>query len=76
MPDRVIEGIWEDVVLREDLRGRRVRVTVIEESVSAPAQDDQWVQRLRAWASNRSPVSRFVDDSREAIYEGTVDDPR
>jgi hypothetical protein len=76
MPDRVIEGKWEDVVLREDLRGRRVRVTVIDESISPSAQGDEWLHRLRAWASNRSPVSHFVDDSREAIYGGTVDDPR
>ena len=76
MPDRVIEGKWEDVVLREDLRGHRVRVIVMDEAANPPTADADWLRRLRAWAAGQPKVGHFVDDSREAIYGGTVDDPR
>lgn len=76
MPDRVIEGKWEDVVLRDDLRGRRVRVIVMDEAANTPTADAEWMRRLRAWAAGRPKVAHFVDDSRDAIYGGTIDDPR
>ncbi len=31
---------------------------------------EQRVAALRAWAESHKPVSHFVDDSRESIYEG------
>jgi hypothetical protein len=37
---------------------------------------DPWVQQLRAWVDSHSKVEQLVPDSRESIYQGTVDDPR
>lgn len=31
---------------------------------------DAWVGRLRTWSDSHPPVTHFVDDSRESIYEG------
>jgi hypothetical protein len=31
---------------------------------------EQWVAEWRAWIASHAPVTHFVDDSREAIYEG------
>ncbi len=87
MSNRVIEGAWEDVVRRQDLQGHRVRVIVLDErngaattttTTSEPIHDaqDPWVKQLREWAANHPTVSHFVDDSREGIYGGTLDDPR
>jgi hypothetical protein len=76
MADRVIEGKWEDVVLRDDLRGHRVRVIVMDETTTTPTTDAEWLRRLRAWAAGRPKVAHVVDDSRDAIYGGAVDDPR
>lgn len=30
---------------------------------------DDWMEDLRAWSASRPRVHRFVDDSRESIYE-------
>ena len=30
---------------------------------------EEWPARLRAWADGFPPVTHFVDDSRESIYE-------
>ena len=83
MAEQVIEATWEDLIRREDLRGRRLRVTVIDDNGahspqlhSPRAGDDPWVARLREWAARQPAPSHFVDDSRDAIYGGTVDDPR
>ena len=76
MAEQVIEGTWEDLVRRQDLRGRRLRVTVVDEGVPASTFADDWVRRLREWAESHPAVGHFVDDSREGIYGGTVDDPR
>jgi hypothetical protein len=81
MPNLVIEGTWEDLVKRQDLRGRRLRVVVVEEGNAEQGVADQtdtnsWVIRLREWAEGHPAVNHFVDDSRDVIYGGTVDDPR
>lgn len=76
MSSHVIEGKWEEVIQREDLRGRRVRVQVMDDAPAARETPEQWAKRLREWAQSHPRVSHFVDDSREAIYGGTVDDPR
>ena len=75
MIDRIIEGSWEEIVAREDLRGHRVRVTVLDE---APKEEtrEEWLKRFDEWVACRGPVGHFVDDSRESIYSGTLDDPR
>ncbi len=70
----VIEGKWEDLAGREDLRGRKVRVVVLDES--GKREEDPWLKALRAWADSHEPVGYWVDDSRESIYSGTLDDPR
>jgi hypothetical protein len=80
MRERTIEGKWDDVIQRSELRGRRVRVTVLDESVPSVAQPsksaEDWVRELRAWAEAHPRTSHFVDDSRESIYGGTTDEPR
>jgi len=70
----VIEGKWEDLAGRQDLRGRKVRVIVLEEG--GKREEDPWLKSLRAWADSHEPVGHWVDDSRESIYSGTLDDPR
>lgn len=70
----IIEGNWEDLTEREDLRGRRVRVIVLEEG--GKGREDPWLKSLQAWADSHAPVGHWVDDSRERIYSGTLDDPR
>jgi hypothetical protein len=74
--DKIIEGQWDDLISRPDLQGRRVRVIVLDAPPTAPVQDDEWLKRFHAWANSHKPVGHFVDDSRESIYSGTVDDPR
>ena len=72
MPDKVIEGVWEDLISREDLRGRTVRIVVLDQQ----PQDNPWLKSLNSWADSHEPLAHKVDDSRESIYTGTVDDPR
>jgi hypothetical protein len=71
----IIEGKWEDVVAsRTDLQGRDVRVIVFDNGEKAAK--DAWLKALHDWMESYAPVNHFVDDSRESIYSGTVDDPR
>jgi hypothetical protein len=72
MSDEGIQGYWDDLVRRNDLSGRKVRVIVIDEK----ATDNPWLKSLLAWADSHKPLGHSVDDSRESIYSGTVDDPR
>ena len=72
MSDEIIQGDWDDLVSRQDLRGRKVRVIVIDEE----KPDKPWLKSLRAWADSHKPLGHLIDDSRESIYSGTVDDPR
>ena len=70
----IIEGKWEDLVAaRDDLRGR-VRVIVFDNGEKAA--EGAWLRALHDWIDSHKPVNHFVDDSRESIYSGTVDDPR
>ncbi len=69
----VIEGEWNDLIERQDLQGRRVRVVVLDERVG---EQNPWLKSLMAWADSHTGVTHRVDDSRESIYSGTVDDPR
>lgn len=36
---------------------------------------EEWVAEFRAWAASHAPVTHFVDDSRESIYEGRAAKP-
>jgi hypothetical protein len=77
MSDEIIQGDWDDLVARHDLHGRRVRVIVLDEQ--RPDTDNPWLKSLRAWADSHKPLGQgghLIDDSRESIYSGTVDDPR
>jgi hypothetical protein len=74
--EQVIKGTWEQVAQQYDLRGRRVRITLLDDGGPAAATDNPWVRQLREWAGSHTPVTEFADDSRESIYGGTVDDPR
>ena len=70
----VIEGQWDELIARQDLHGRRVRVVVLEPKKHS--EQEPWLKSLRAWADSHQPLGHLVDDSREGIYSGTVDDPR
>lgn len=35
-----------------------------------PRSKEQWLKEFREWVESHKPVSHFVDDSRESIYEG------
>ena len=79
MTEQTIEGTWEELLHRTDLRGRRVRVTILgvaETKSSVKAGESAWLSELRAWVDGHPPVSHRVDDGREGIYSGTTDDPR
>jgi hypothetical protein len=79
MTEQTIEGTWEELLHRADLRGRRVRVTILgtaEPKSSITAGESAWLSELRAWVDSHPLVSRPVDDSREGIYSGTIDDMR
>jgi hypothetical protein len=70
----IIEGRWEDLAGRQDLHGRKVRVVVLEEGEKGA--EDPWLKSLREWMDHHEALGRWVDDSRESIYSGTMDDPR
>lgn len=76
MSNRIIEGAWEEIIQRDDLRGRRVRVVVVDEPTRDPTEGTRWVSQLRAWVEGHPSVNHIIDDSREGIYDGTIDDPR
>lgn len=70
----ILEGKWEELAGRQELHGRTVRVIVLEESEKC--EEDPWLKSLRAWVDSHEPIKHRVDDSRDSIYSGTVDDPR
>jgi Arc/MetJ-type ribon-helix-helix transcriptional regulator len=37
---------------------------------------EEWSRRFRNWVESHPPIGHFVDDSRDSIYSGTIDDPR
>jgi hypothetical protein len=51
-----------------------VRIIILEEGKKGNA--DPWLKALHAWVAAHEPVGHWVDDSRESIYSGTIDDPR
>jgi hypothetical protein len=63
-----LTGRWEDLVARPELRGHRVKVTVLDEAPAEPLAD-QWLESLRQMVRNGVPVQRPADDGRESIYE-------
>ncbi len=70
----IIQGNWNDLMRREDLRGRRVQVIVMGEDQAQP--ENPWLKSLRAWADGHKQIAQLADDSRESIYSATVNDPR
>lgn len=68
----IIQGRWDDLIARRDPRGRHVRVIVLDEERSV----DPWLQGLQAWVEGHKPQTGPVDDSRNSIYGGAVNDPR
>jgi hypothetical protein len=76
MSDVMIQGNWDDLVARQDLHGRRVRIIVLDPERPDERPDNPWLKSLHAWADSHMPLGHLVDDSRESIYSGTIDDPR
>jgi hypothetical protein len=76
MSAQIVEGSWEEVITRTDLRGHRVRVIVMDSAPTETPTGSDWLKHLREWVDSRPAVTHFVDDSRESIYDGTVNDPR
>jgi len=70
MPE-IIQGGWDELIGRSDLKGRTVRVTVLDDN-----REDPWLKLLQAWADSHQPLAQRIDDSRDSIYSGTLDDPR
>jgi hypothetical protein len=62
-------GRWEELVSRPEFRGHQVRITVVDQPLVAPADDD-WLENLRRMAGNGVRITHPADDSREGIYEG------
>ena len=50
MMAEIIEGKWEDLVARHDLRGRDVRVVVFNEGEKAT--EDPWLKALHEWVDS------------------------
>lgn len=71
MPE-IYQGVFEDVIAEHDLKGRTVRIEVIEPAVNR----FDWLQRLKAWQQEFQFHGPPANDSRESIYSGTIDDPR
>ena len=69
---QIIQGKWEDLIHKVDLRGHTVRIVVLDTQPS----DNPWVKSLRAWSDSHKPLGHTVDDGRESIYCATADDPR
>lgn len=47
-----------------------------EKAAQTATAAEQWSAQWHAWADAHRPGTHVVDDSREGIYSGTVDDPR
>ncbi len=62
-----ITGRWEELIARPELRGHRVRVTVLDNE-AVQAEHGAWLESLRRLASNGVRVARPADDSRESVY--------
>ncbi len=63
-----VTGRWEELISRPELRGHRVKVTILDEP-SRDLQDGKWLEALRQMASKGVRIARPADDSRESIYE-------
>lgn len=57
----IAEAIEEKLAVIEDESGDRA---------GRPRSKEQWLREFREWVDSHPPVSHFVDDSRESIYEG------
>jgi len=72
---KIIEGTWDEIARHsKELAGHHLKVIVMDTpaaftSTQTTLSPEEWVARLRQWALNRPPITHFVDDSRDAIYE-------
>jgi hypothetical protein len=71
---RILEGTWEDVVKHaSELAGHHLKVIVMDKSGPLSSQfelsPEEWVARFRKWATSGPPITHFVDDSRDTIYQ-------
>ena len=67
MAEQVIEGTWEEVVRRHDLRGSRVRVIVVDDAAACgePADDG-------AAAEFRALAERWREENRVRSRRGRL----
>jgi hypothetical protein len=68
MPKEVT-GRWEELILRPEFRGHRVKITIMDEPPAKRNGDDNWLESLHQMARNGVRITRPADDSRESIYE-------
>jgi hypothetical protein len=85
MAPQILEGTWEEIELQaERLRGKRVRVTVVDDAASfvpnAPfyetASPAEWSRALREWAASHPRTDAVLSEdaiSRESIYGERLD---
>ncbi len=71
-----IVGPWDELIQRPDLHGRKVKVTILDESESPVPAGDAWLAALDRMTTNAVHTGHDVDTSRESIYSGTIDDTR
>jgi hypothetical protein len=77
MDGKTIEGVWDQLIQRSDLRGQRVRVIVLQnEPPRRPIDKAERLRRLQEYSKSLANVTHFIDDSRESIDSATLDDPR
>lgn len=75
----IFEGTIEELLAHQsELQGKRLRVEILSESI-VPAMLPTPHERATAftqWAQKQKPITHPIDDSRDSIYGGTLDDPR
>jgi len=71
-----ITGLWDEIIHRLDLRGHRVKVTVLDDMKTSVVSHGAWLNGLKRMMAGGIRTGQDVDTDREDIYSGTVDDSR
>ena len=67
---------WDEIVGRQDLRGHRVKVIVMDATSLPQPTRDTWLDGLDRMVAGAVSTGNDVDTSRDRIYTGTIDDTR